>query len=153
MTAITNLLNQLKALLLQIISCIFVEITINELKKNMCKYFNFLWAAAFFIWQINLTAQTANNQVGIGFSSRNQKSIHNTMERLIDKASKELKSPLDSITYIINESYTGFYTKKSRHLPKRVTFTNGRQTIVYGHRGLSGAVLYWVCGKWVIADS
>jgi len=94
-------------------------------------------------------SQVLNEPVGQCFVKGNRKSIEKKMNNLLNRVSSETGCPIDSITYIIVDKYTGFYTKKCRHLPQIITFQVCGKELTYYHNGLSGAVLYWILGSWV----
>ncbi|MES2691538.1 MAG: hypothetical protein V4658_14110 [Bacteroidota bacterium] len=95
-----------------------------------------------------LCAQIVNEKAGTSFSKANRKSIDKKMQNLLLRVAEETKCPVDSISYIITEKYTTFYSKPGRHLPKAISFSCCGRTITYRHIGLSGAVLYWLLGCW-----
>jgi hypothetical protein len=70
------------------------------------------------------------------------------MEKFLEKVSKETACPLSELAYTVVTSYTGFYTAECRHLPKKIVVTAQGKEYTYLHRGLSGAVGYWLLGSW-----
>ncbi len=89
-------------------------------------------------------------EFGTCFSNGNKKSIANKMDNFLDRVSEETGCKKEEITYRVEEYYTGFYSKECRHLPKRITFDTCGQKRTYKHRGLSGAILYWLLGSWTL---
>jgi len=98
---------------------------------------------------INANAQSEKYQFATCFGKANKKSINNKMENFINRVSVETGCPASKITYTVDEYYTGFYSKKCKHLPKRISFDACGEKRTYKHNGLSGAVLYWLLGSWV----
>ena len=97
-----------------------------------------------------VTAQTQTHDFGSCFSKANKKSIINKMDNFMTRVSEETNCPKDKITYTVDEYYTVFYSKKCRHLPKRITFNACGEKRTYKHNGLSGAILYWLLGSWIL---
>ena len=100
-----------------------------------------------------LKAQTTTPDFGTCFSKANKKSIHNKMEDFVNMVSEDTKCPKEKITYQVTEYYTTFYSKKCRHLPKKITIEACGEKRTYIHDGLSGAVLYWLLGSWKLEKS
>jgi len=95
-----------------------------------------------------LEAQSSTRQWATCFSTSNQKSIDQKIEKFLEKVSKETQCPLSELSYTVVESYTGFYTQEYRHLPKKIKVLAQGKEYTYIHRGLSGAVGYWLLGSW-----
>lgn len=95
-------------------------------------------------------AQTQIHDFGTCFSKANRKSIMNKMDNFMIRVSEETGCPKEKLTYTIDEYYTAFYSKKCRHLPKRITFDACGEKRTYKHVGLSGAILYWFLGSWTL---
>jgi len=106
----------------------------------------------FFIFTANIFAvgQTQSVNFGTCFSKANKKSIMNKMDNLLTRVSEETNCPKDKLTYTVTEYYTVFYTKTCRHLPKKITFDACGQKRTYQHDGLSGAIMHWVLGSWIL---
>jgi hypothetical protein len=98
-------------------------------------------------WSI---AQTQPQVFDNCFSRSNKRSIQNKMENFLTRVSEETGCPQNKITYQVTEYYTTFYTKKCRHLPKKITFDVCGERRTYKHNGLSGAILYWLLGSWTL---
>ncbi len=97
----------------------------------------------------------ANGQVqfpnfGDCFGKSNRKSIVNKMDNFTTRVSEETACPKEKITFTIDEYYTIFYSKECRHLPKKITFDACGEKRTYQHKGLSGAILYWLLGSWTL---
>jgi len=112
-----------------------------KLKLSLC-------VVLVFFGLTGLEAQSSTRQWATCFSTSNQKSIDQKMEKFLEKVSKETQCPLSEISYTVVEFYTGFYTQECRHLPKKITVTAQGKEYTYLHRGLSGAVGYWLLGSW-----
>lgn len=97
---------------------------------------------------MNLQAQNTKYSFGTCFSEGNRKSIEKKMIKFETHLIKENNCPADSISWVVDQYYTVFYTQTCRHLPKQITVTARGNKSTYKHRGLSGAVLYWLLGKW-----
>lgn len=95
-------------------------------------------------------AQSKSPDFGTCFSKENKKSIAIKMDNFMTRVSEETGCAKDSLTYTIDEYYTIFYSKKCRHLPKRITFDACGVKRTYKHNGLSGAILYWLLGSWTL---
>ena len=95
-------------------------------------------------------AQSKSPEFGTCFSKENKKSIAIKMDNFMMRVSEETGCAKDSLTYTIDEYYTIFYSKKCRHLPKRITFDACGVKRTYKHNGLSGAILYWLLGSWTL---
>ena len=93
-------------------------------------------------------AQSTTHPFGEGFGKANKKSIYKKMDSLLEKVSSETKCPKTQIAYTVTEYYTGFYTHKSRHLPKKIQVEANGKKLTYIHQGLSGAAPDWVLGQW-----
>ena len=93
-------------------------------------------------------AQTQPYEFGTCFSKGNRKSIENKMDKLLKRVGQEYGSPVEKITFKVDEYYTVFYTHECRHLPKRITFDIEGKKATYRHSGLSGAITYWLLGSW-----
>jgi hypothetical protein len=100
------------------------------------------------IFSLGLYAQNPQQDIGTCFSRGNQKSIDKKMENFLEKVSKDLQCPIESISYTVVEKYTGFYTTACRHLPKQIEVQAQGKTYTYVHTGLSGAVGNWLLGSW-----
>jgi hypothetical protein len=96
-------------------------------------------------------AQKQTHDFGSCFNKANRKSIHNKMENLMTRVSEETNCPKDSLTYTVEDSYTGYYSKGCRYLPKRITFNVCGEKRTYVHEGLSGNITYWLLGGWSLA--
>jgi hypothetical protein len=112
-----------------------------KLKLSLC-------VVLVFFGLTGLEAQSSTRQWATCFSTSNQKSIDQKMEKLLEKVSKETACPLSELAYTVVTSYTGFYTAECRHLPKKIVVTAQGKEYTYLHRGLSGAVGYWLLGSW-----
>lgn len=97
-----------------------------------------------------VTAQSQTHNFGTCFSRANKKSIINKMENFMTRVSEETGCPKDKITYTVDDYYTVFYSKKCRHLPKRITFDACGVKRTYKHNGLSGSILNWLLGSWTL---
>jgi len=98
----------------------------------------------------------AQNQVhdfGSCFNKQNRKSINMKMENFLTRVSKETNCPKDKLIYTVDEFYTVFYTKKCRHLPKKITFDVCGKKRTYVHTGLSGNITYWLLGSWSLVNN
>jgi|GEM_PF-2441162 len=110
----------------------------------------FILSLIVFFCSNSLYSQTNRDAVGQGFSKQNRKSIDIKMNKLIQRVSEENNCPLDSISYVVIDKYTTFYSKSNRHLPKKIMFKVFNKQVTYKHEGLSGAILYWLLGSWVL---
>lgn len=86
------------------------------------------------------------------FGKSNRQSINKKMESLLKQINDETGCIESKVTYTIDDYYTTFYTKKCRHLPKRITVDACGETLTYVHDGLSGAVLHWLLGSWTLSN-
>lgn len=100
-----------------------------------------------------LSAQTKAHDFGTCFSKSNRKSIDNKMDNFLTRVSLETGCTKDSLTYTIDEYYTGYYSKSCRHLPKRITFNVRGEKRTYVHNGLSGVILHWLLGSWSLVSN
>jgi len=89
-------------------------------------------------------AQSKSPEFGTCFSKANKNSIAIKMDNFMNRVSEETGCAKDSLTYTV------FYSKKCRHLPKRITFNACGEKRTYKHNGLSGAILYWLLGSWTL---
>lgn len=101
-----------------------------------------------YCFAISLQAQEQRHNIGACFSPGNQRSIEKKMDHFLEKVSKDLQCPVESIAYTVVENYTGFYTDSCRHLPKVIEVQAQGKTYTYVHTGLSGAVGNWLLGSW-----
>jgi hypothetical protein len=95
-------------------------------------------------------AQTSSPEFGSCFSKANKKSIHNKMDKLLARVSKETNCPKDKLTVSVSEYYNGFYSKSCRHLPKKITIEACGEKRTYKQTAISGAILYWLLGSWTM---
>src|SRR5687767_12359718 len=93
-------------------------------------FLSLILAAPFFV-----AAQAQTRGFGTCFSKANQKSIDNKMDNFLTRVSQETNCPKDKLTYTVTESYTVFYSKACRHLPKKITFDACGQKRTYQHNG------------------
>lgn len=109
-----------------------------------------LFLTIILISSLFVQAQSQSHDLGTCFSKSNKKSIMNKMDNFITRVSEETGCTKDKITFNVDEYYTVFYSKKCKHLPKRITFDACGAKRTYKHNGLSGAVLHWLLGSWTL---